>query len=240
VAIRVQFPGPEDRTVVCGITGSGKTTAAMWHLSGKDFDAQPWLGINFKGDALMNEVAALHGVKTIDLDDMPGEKGLYFVNPLPHDGERLDALLGRIWERGNCGIFVDEVYRIKVIQWFEACMVQGRSKRIPMIICTQRPARMPLFVFSEAQYAQIFNLTKKADRIRIEDDFPGISRDYHLAPYHSYWYNVASREVVEFKPVPNNATIISTFRAKFPPEHALGGEPQEAPTVLKAPRRRVV
>lgn len=240
MAVKIQWPGPTDRLVVVGQTGSGKTTASMWHLSGKDFDAQPWLCINFKGDDLMNEVAALPRVKTIGLHEMPGDKGLYFVNPLPHEGEQLDALLGRVWERGNCGIFVDEVYQIKIKTWFEACMVQGRSKRVPMIICTQRPARMPLFVFSEAQYAQIYNLMKKDDRIRIEGDFPGISRDYHLAPYCSYWYNVASREVVEFGPVPESSTIIDTFKAKFPPE--LGpGIGEEIPEVVRQrPRRRLL
>lgn len=239
-AAQVQFPGPTDRVVIVGITGSGKTTAAMWHLSGKDFDAQPWLLINFKGDKLMLEVADIKGVQTIPVTGMPGEKGLYFVNPLPHDDEALDDLLRRIWERGNCGIFVDEVYRLKITTWFEACMVQGRSKRIPMIICTQRPARMPLFVFSEAQYAQIYNLTKKADRVRIEDDFPGISRDYHLARYHSYWYNVTERELAEFSPVPNEASIISTFRAKFPPEHAQALGEQPPAEVRRSPKRRLV
>lgn len=233
----VKFPGPTDRTVCVGATGSGKTTGAMWQLSRKDFNAQPWLGINFKGDQLMLDVAAIEGVQTIPVTGMPGDKGLYFTNPLPHDDEALDDLLRRIWERGNCGIFVDEVYRIKIKTWFEACMVQGRSKRVPMIVCTQRPARMPLFVFSEAQYAQIFNLTKKADRIRIEDDFPGIGRDYHLAPYHSYWYNVADRSVVEFRPVPNNSMIIDTFRAKFPPEHA---QEIEAQGELERPTRKKV
>lgn len=234
----VKFPGPTDRLAVLGRTGSGKTTKAAWHLSGKNFDVQPWLIVNTKGDPLLNEIASIEGVQEIDVSDTPGDKGLYIVSPLPHERDDLDAMFYRIWEKQNCGVYIDEGYMIEKTDGLNALLTQGRSRRIPMIILSQRPAWITKFVFSEADFFSLFQLTRREDRKAATDIVP-VSVDYRLAPYCSYWYNVAENTVVQMGPVPDKAVIISTFRAKFPPEPALADAPLE-PVPTRITHKRVI
>ncbi len=229
----VKFPGPTDRLYIIGRTGSGKTTASLWHLSGKDFTKQPWVVINTKGDTTLNELAAIEGVKTIGINDTPGEFGLYHVRPHPDDdAKELDAFFGRIWEKTNCGVFVDEGYMISIDTKLNALLTQGRDRRIPMIVGTQRPTWITKFVESEADYVQLFSLARRKDRENIMGLVP-VDRDYKLARYCSYWYNVGDDELAQFAPVPNKAAILDTFRTSLPPEQVR--LPGEAP----APRRRM-
>lgn len=232
--MNAKFPGPTDRTAVIGRTGSGKTTAAAWHLSGKNFDLQPWVIVNTKGDPLLYEIASIPGVKTISVHDTPGEKGLYHIAPLPDEADDLDAFFGRVWDKQNCGLYIDEGYMITNTNKLNACLTQGRSRRIPMIILSQRPAWITKFVFSEADYVQLFNLQRLEDRKNVAGLVP-VDKNYRLDKYCSYWYNVGDNELVQFGPVPNNTAILKTFRAKFPPEPApiLGIAPTETRTATK-------
>jgi hypothetical protein len=232
----VKFPGPEDRTAVIGRTGSGKTTAAAWHLSGKDFERQPWLIVDTKGDPFLNRIRQIEGVKTIGVLDTPGDNGLYIVSPLPAEQIELDAMFRRIWEKQNCGVYIDEGYMIETTDGLNALLTQGRTRRIPMIILSQRPAWITKFVFSEADYVQLFNLQRLEDRKNVAGLVP-VDKNYRLAKYCSYWYNVADDDLREFLPVPSNAVILDTFRAKFPPEQAQAGQP---PAVRKRVAARVI
>lgn len=217
--MRVKWPGPTDRTLVLGRTGSGKTTAATWLLSGVNFDVQPWLMVNTKSDKAINHIAEIDGVKTITVDQTPGDKGLYHVSPLNTQSDELNAMLGRIWEKENCGIFIDEIYMIGNTDNLNALLTQGRSRRCPMIVCSQRPAWCSKFVFSESDYVMLFNLQRLEDRKTIGGLVP-VDKNYRLEKHCSFWYNVADNEIATFDPVPNSARILDTFRAKFPPNDA--------------------
>ncbi|MDE2019916.1 MAG: hypothetical protein KGJ13_06260 [Patescibacteria group bacterium] len=212
-------------------------------MSGKDFELQPWLMVNTKGDKHLLQIAALDGVQTISVNDTPGDTGLYHVQPkMPEQGPELDAMLGRIWEKGNCGIYIDEGYMIHPANNLNACLTQGRSRNIPMIVLSQRPVWISKFVFSECDYVQLFNLKRRNDR-KEATDFVPVDKDYRLAPHCSYWYNEATELLVEFGPVPNNAAILDTFRSKFPPEHEpkeVGGVTVYAPIEKRQMTKRVI
>lgn len=229
----IKWPGPTDRVYILGRTGEGKTTAGLWHLSGKDFNAQPWLLVNTKGDSKLNALAAIEGVKTISVDATPGDVGLFHVRPHPDtQAEELDAMFGRIWAKGNCGVFIDEGYMIDKTDKLNALLTQGRDRQIPMIVLTQRPTWITKFVESEADFVQLFNLSRLNDRKNIQGLVP-VDKNYRLDRHSSYWYNVADEQLVKFGPVPNNAAILETFRAKFPPD----GATEEDMGSLAVPRR---
>lgn len=235
----VKFPSEHDRLAVIGRTGSGKTQAATWHLSGKDFARQPWVIVNTKGDPLLNEIGSIKGVKQITIDETPEENGLYIVSPLPNEGDRIDAFFYRIWEKQNTGVYIDEGYMIDKTDGLNALLTQGRSRKIPMIVLSQRPAWISKFVFSEADYIQLFHLQHEADRKNVAQFVPFDTR-YRLPKYHSYWYNVSENEIVQFSPVPPRATILANFRAAFPPEVARQEEPVSSGPEISTVRRKVI
>lgn len=210
------LPGPEDHLLVLGRNGSGKTVAGAWHLSRKDFNAQPALIVNTKGDKLLNEIAAIEGVETIAIDGTPGDKGLYIVNPTPDQSEELNALLWRVWRKGNCLTYIDEGYAVTDDDGLNALLTQGRARRCPVIILSQRPSWLTKFAFSEVNFVHLFNLQIQDDRKKIGQIVP-VDKDYRLRPYHSYWYNVKDDTLAELKPVPPPEQILATFQAKFPP-----------------------
>lgn len=212
----LQWPGPEDHTAVVGRNGSGKTVGGAWHLSGKDFKDQAWVIYNTKGDELLNAIGKIEGVKQLDVDGTPEENGLYIVNPMPRDKAAVDLQLGRIWERGNCGTYLDEGYWLDEDENLNSLLTQGRSRRCPVIVLSQRPAWLTKYAFSECNFVHLFNLQIQDDRKKIGQIVP-VDKDYRLRPYHSYWYNVKEDRLVELSPVPPPEDILSRFRAKFPP-----------------------
>lgn len=214
-----KFPGDSDRTAIIGSSGSGKTTAAAWLLSGYDFSKRPWVIVNTKDDPLIAEISKIPGVKVIGLNETPGDTGLYIVNPLPNEQEALNDFFQRIWEKGDIGVWVDEGYMIEIKDAFNALLTQGRSRKISLIVLSQRPAWISKFVFSEASYIMVFRLGHEDDRKSVAKFVP-IDPKHRLPNYHSYWYNVNDNEVIKFGPVPKKAFIINSFRAKFPPNEA--------------------
>jgi hypothetical protein len=61
-----------------------------------------------------------------------------------------------VWAQENTGIYIDEGYMLGVRNpALNACLTQGRSKRIEMMILSQRPVWMSKFVFSESNYLRL-------------------------------------------------------------------------------------
>jgi len=215
----VKFPGATDRLAVLGSSGSGKTTAAAWHLSGKNFNKQPWVIVNTKGDPLIAEIAEIPGVQTIGINDTPGDEGLYIINPLPEQQMELDSFFRRVWDKQNIGVWVDEGYMIEETGGFNALLTQGRSRRIPMIVLSQRPSWISKFVFSEANFVQVFRLGHLADRKNVGQFVP-MDPKARLPNHHSFWYNVNDDILLRFGPVPKPQIILENIRAAFPPDNA--------------------
>lgn len=209
----VRFPNRTHRLVIAGHTGSGKTVAGMWHLSEKNFNKESWTIVDTKGDPLIRNIGVLKGVKHIGLGDTPAKKGLHIIRPLPSEMDKLNAFFWRVWAKENCGIYIDEGYMIdKPDDAFHALLTQGRSKNCPMIVLTQRPRFMTKFVFTEADFFQIFNLNYDDDR----REMGNMTRwRYHpetrLPDYHSVWYEVGRDRVTLFRPVPPMPVILEAF-----------------------------
>lgn len=212
----VVLPGADKRLAICGSTGSGKTVAGVFHLNNQDWSdpkgGRPWIIFDFKGDDLL---AALPALEISVHDNPPKAPGLYIVRPIPQmDDEAVTVLLWKIWANENTGIYIDEGYMVgNRNPALNACLTQGRSKRIQMITLSQRPAWMSRFVFSEADYFQIFRLNDRRDYDTIQSMI-SVDIKKRLSPYHSHWYDVGADEGFIFAPVPNRSALISSFREK--------------------------
>lgn len=211
---QIRLPNDTHRIAIVGRTGSGKTQAAMWHLSNAAIDEMPWVAINHKGD---KSIDGIKKARDIDFGTVPEYAGIYRLHPRPteEDNAALDDYLFKLLEKEDVGIYIDEGYMIKRVDALNACLTQGRSKHIPMIVLTQRPVRVSPFVFSECDFMQVFQLLKKRDKQTIEDN-SRIDMEKELPPYHSYYYDVSRNQVTKFGPVPSMAKIQARIDSKLP------------------------
>lgn len=207
----LRLPRDDERLTVLGMTGTGKTVAGAWHLSQRSFHKMPWTIFDFKGDELLNDI---DGVKHVDLDTPQTKKGLYIVHPDVDDKQSVDDYLTKIWEKGNHGIFIDEGYMLERSKAFERIMITGRSKVVPAITLSQRPAWISRFAFSEANFHQVFRLSDKDDYLRVKQFIP---YDFKAIPpeRHSIWYDLKYGEAVKLGPVPPPDQILMAFKERL-------------------------
>jgi hypothetical protein len=203
---------PEDthRHVIVGATGSGKTQAALWHLSHRSYHEMPWVIYNYKRDELIDGIPHTH---PLGLDEVPAEPGVYVSHPLPD--ESVEEHMWGVWNKGNTGVYVDEGYMLgNNNPAFRALLTQGRSRKVPLIVLSQRPVWMDRFTFSEGDFYQVFRLQHAKDRRNVEQFVPA-NLEKRLPKYHSYYYDVGEDQVSVLKPVPDIHVIYETFRRRL-------------------------
>lgn len=210
-----KFPDAASRVSTVGATGSGKTRFSAWLFAHSSFRSRPYTILDYKGDDLIAQIPYAH---EIDLNKVPKHPGLYIARPTPHESEAVDEFLWKLWERGNSGLFVDEGYMIgKFSKPFNAILTQGRSKKIPTFINTQRPVDCSRFVFSEASYCAAFRLSDVRDEKTIEGYTP-FDFSSPLQPYHARWYDVARDWNAIIKPVPDDGEILDIYETALKPK----------------------
>lgn len=230
-----RLPNDTQRCMNVGRTGSGKSQAGIWQLSLRSYDQMPWVLLDFKRESLIAQIP--HSIYMQHSDGSPDynfpldKPGIYILQPHPDDVEQVNEFFYRIWQQENVGVYVDEAYMIGGgkgdCPGFRALLTQGRSKHVPMIMCSQRPSRITLFAFTEADFFQVFHLGYLQDRKRVAEYMP-YDTDKRLPPYYSTWYDVARDKSVVLQPVPDAGTILATF------ERRLGAV---APQVSGKPRK---
>lgn len=212
-----QLPGPSNRTTVIGRTGSGKSHLAAWLLSTQNYDEIPWIILDFKDEQkdIINKID-----RSIELtldDELPTRAGIYIIKPSTTDKEVLAEWFQRVFDHRNIGLFIDEVFPIgQHNEQFNMLLMQGRSKDIPIICCTQRPANISVYCFSEASYYFVFDLTKTRDRQTVHHEISAIPVKYVLPKYQSYWYDVAEKVKLDVLPAPKERVILADIDRRIP------------------------
>lgn len=210
---KTRLPNDSQRLAIVGRTGSGKTQAAVYHLSRRNFDVMPWIIFDFKRDELINSIDR---AQYLNVGVIPERPGIYIVQPRKGQEDEVEAYLWEIWERGNIGVYVDEGFMIDN-DAFDTLLTQGRSLRVPMIVLAQRPVWITRFLWSEADFHQVFDLT-------IEDDVKTIQRNTGidlkakpLPEFHSWYFDVAQKHTVLLKPVPGSKESLRLIDEKLAP-----------------------
>lgn len=208
----MRLPDSTQRLSIVGATGSGKTIAALWHLSMSDIDKRPWIVYNFKID---KNIDGIPHAQNIALDEMPTTPGVFIAHPHPSQQEAVENQMWEIWNRGGIGVYVDEGYMIgNANPAFRALLTQGRSKEIPVIVLSQRPVWMDRFVFSESEFFQVFRLQLNKDRKTVQE-FLSSDISERLPDYHSYYYDVGQNKMSRLAPVPKLDEIYRTFNHRL-------------------------
>ena len=211
-----QFPKPDERVVIIGATGSGKTRQGVWLHSFRDFRRYPNVMFDFKGDDLL---ARIDRARPMTLKETPKHPGLYIVRVMPHEAPELNEFLWRVWEREKTGVYIDEGYGIPNIgpnaRAYNAILTQGRSKKIPIITLTQRPVYLSRFVFTESSYISVFRLQDRRDfdtiRGFVPNDNPVFDMSRPLPKFNSRWYDIGQDWACELAPVPNDDEILQRY-----------------------------
>lgn len=227
----IRLPDSSQRIAVIGRTGTGKTIAGLWHLSNSNFDVMPWVIVDFKTD---EHIAAIDRAEYIGTNGNPKQAGIYIIQPHPDD-DTFGDFLERVWVRGTTGVFVDEGYMMRtnndVEKRFVYLLTQGRSKRIPMIVLTQKPVWISRFVFSESDFFQVFHLNDERDNKTVDSFVPATDPGSPtsgpggrwgggrrtLPAYHSRYFDVARNRLTYLSPVPNEAQILDKIDDRLKP-----------------------
>lgn len=210
-----RFPGGDQRTTIIGSTGSGKSTCGLWMLSHQRFERRPWVALDFKREEIFDAIG-FPPIKQISLDDAPPKKpGLYLVSPIPGQSDHLENFLWRVWRRENIGLYVDEAALMPEGDAFPAILQQGRSKRIPVIACSQRPVGVARGLFSEASYICVYSVVDRRD-YKIIEGFAPIDFSTPLPRFHWHWYDVARHEQLIMTPVPPPDHIAAVLTDRIP------------------------
>lgn len=221
-----RFPTSAHRQFICGRTGSGKTVAACWNLLHRNFRSAPWIVLNHKNTALIDNI---EGAEHVDLDFQPKKPGIYIYNPVPeNDDDAVTKLLWRTHRRGNTGVYVDEGYMLNARDpAMRALQTQGREKKIPVIMVTQRPVALSRFCISEADFFQVFQLNDDDDIKRVRSFVPFDLKYYmkteanevpKLGAHSSVWYDVSRNYLVKMAPVPTEDKISQGFYEALAPK----------------------
>ena len=220
----IRLPNNSHRTTIVGRTGTGKTIAGLWHISNYDLENFPWIVFNFKGDEHIDSIEKARHLDDFDYVPKRKETGIFVLHPLPMDAERPSAkekskvenYIWKLWERGNIGIFCDEGYMMNDNKAYITSLTQGRSLRIPIITCAQRPAWITRFAFSEADFIQCFHLNDQDDQKRVTG-FTNLEYDdiETLGEHQSRWFDVGKNESYLFNPVPDMDRIREIFDEKL-------------------------
>jgi hypothetical protein len=204
------------------MTGTGKTVFGGWVESRQRFNERPWVNIDFKQEVLWDKVGD-PPMRPLGLNTVPKKPGLFRLEVTPRDNDALEDWLWKVWERGNIGIFCDEVSLIPQKEAFKAILRQGRSKRIPVISCTQRPVDCDREVFSEANYVSIFRVKDRRD-YKIIQEFTGNAAIEKPLPDHwSYWYDARQNHLFTLQPCPPPDMVAKALRDAAPYSFSLFG-----------------
>lgn len=204
-----------------GRTGSGKTVHAAWQLSRAPFDKQPYIIVDYKGDELL---CSIDRAKEIGFNEIPKHPGLYIIHPRADQEDEVEAWLWRIWQREKVGLYFDEAYMLPRQKAFQAILTQGRSKRIPAIIVTQRPAWISRFVFSEADFYAVFHLNDMRDQKSVGEFTPNTPLwDFgqRLPDYNCRWYDVGKDYSCRLLPAPKGDAILDFIDQRLKPRRTL-------------------
>lgn len=217
------LPGANHRTVVIGANGTGKTVLGAWVLGKQRFKERPWVCLDFKNEELWDLVGD-PPMRDLRLGDMPGKKGLYRMAVFPGEEKKLAEWLWAVWRKENIGLFVDEVTLIdkEASTPFKAILRQGRSKRIPVIACTQRPVDVDREVFTEANFVSVFRVDDMRDHKVIKMFTRDAPMEKPLPPFWSYWYDKGKNSLTILKPVPEPAMVAKSLREVAPYSFWLG------------------
>ncbi len=193
------------RALVLGRTGSGKTTGALWLVSRSP---GPWVLLNIKYDEAMSKCGPDCPMDVGAILKAQRDSRVVVVHPEAFDQQTLDDFIFDLAEsKAATGLCIDELLYVskgngQAGQGVLAWLTRGRSRKQSFIGCTQRPANVSNYLYSEADYYMLYNLKLEKDWAKIREYTGRADLRQERAAHRFGWYDVAEDEKTEFGAVP--------------------------------------
>lgn len=189
-------PKTNQRGILVGKTGSGKTTLAVEILRGYRFilaiDPLHVLEEKLNPDPNKKEwmIVNTPGQVADRIAHVP--KLLYQPHPDHMQHESYSDVYRAVFESGNRFVYTDEALRVvrpsgQAPQYLEAVLTAGRQRGIGSLIATQRPSKVDLRILSESEHFYCFALRLPQDLKRM-GELMGEEVENKPAKGHSFWY----------------------------------------------------
>lgn len=193
----------DEHTFITGMTGSGKTVLAREYVAGI---VKPVFVLDTKGTFSWgaNVPDTVIITKLSDIQRAAGDYDKITYRPIHEELEFswYDAFFQFCYDLKNCSVLVDEAMQVcpnsvKIPAYYKGILTRGRELGVNVYSCTQRPASIPVVIFSESSHWFIFQLNNMADRKRIAD-FTGYERFMQTVPKYDFLYfNTTSPDAPE-------------------------------------------
>lgn len=190
--------GRNDRAILIGATGCGKTTLARYLIE------DPNKSNSVVYDAKISDAIGKWGntqkIYTNFEEIRYAEEKRLIYRPSyleERDAKAQDAFFEWVYFRYNTRLYIDEAYAIlggtNPSFHLLACITRGRERGISTVIATQRPKRIPLITMSEAEHYYIFRVQMNEDRQRVYE-LTGLTVEdqIDLNQFEFYYFNVFS------------------------------------------------
>jgi energy-coupling factor transporter ATP-binding protein EcfA2 len=189
------IPKPNERIVVIGQNGSGKTVLLAKMIRAA-YGRIPIYVLNTKDDPEFDKrhfPKARH-VNTFK-DVKPRKYALTIYTPTGEelvDRDILDYFLQKRFEEGRNITVIDELSQVvnsnKEGRGFVNLIARGRSKWVGVWMGSQRPANVTRLPFSESKAFYVFRLNDRKDRERVSEFTHPLLREVMPRKYQFYFY----------------------------------------------------
>lgn len=176
-----------ERAVLVGKTGSGKSTLARALL----VNCTNVIVLDTKREFTLPQARVIDTYRKLPTGANP-QPIIYRPCEAEDTLANYAALFRWLWKRGKTTIYIDEVSDVlvqgkQVLSEHKRLIKQGRSLKVRMITCTQRPRWVPLDILSESERYYMFRLLLDEDRKRMAEVMgPQVLQD--ITTPHAWWY----------------------------------------------------
>jgi DNA helicase HerA-like ATPase len=185
------LPRPDQRMVLLGGSGTGKTTLAKALLGAyRGFvlaiDPKGTLGgpKGLEGYVIVRSPSGLRRIRR------GYDRVIYRPGPVYSDLRSYDEVYRWAYERGKLLVYTDEIYSTmrgtRSPDWQRACITSGRELGVAMISSTQRPKGIDPRLLSESESIACFKL-RKLDDAKYVSEFMG-DEILKPPPRYAYWW----------------------------------------------------
>lgn len=188
--------GRNDRAILIGRTGCGKTSLAKYLLD--DPNKLHSVVYDPKASSAIEKWTKTYKqyTKLSDLQYADEAKLIYTPNVYEEqDAQTQDDFFNWVYWRYYTRLYIDEAYALiggtRPSRNLLACLSRGRERGISTITAVQRPRNFPIVLMSEAEHSYIFALRTPEDQSRVaEYTMLSVDAQMDLDEHEFYYFNV--------------------------------------------------